>query len=80
MPTTKKPFLVVYDYGMGGLWGTMMAASEEEIDAKYPELIIFDGRPDWMPEDDYEDVRSNVYDVDEPPKGLVQALLSDRAK
>jgi len=27
----KSPFLVVYDYGSGGLWAVIMARSEEEI-------------------------------------------------
>jgi hypothetical protein len=27
----KRPYLVGYDYGTGGLWGVMLARSEEEI-------------------------------------------------
>lgn len=80
MVNAKQRFLVVYDYGMGGLWGAMTAASEAEIRAKYPELTIFPGRPEWMAEGDYEEIRSELYDIDEAPRGLLKALLSDRQK
>lgn len=36
MAGEKRHFLVAYDYGMGGLWGIMLAKSEDEIKAKYP--------------------------------------------
>ena len=38
----KRPFLVAYDYGMGGLWGVIDARSEGEIHAKFPESY-----PSW---------------------------------
>jgi len=48
MEADKKLFLVAYDYGMGGLWGAMLAHSEEEIHAEYPELSVAHERPRWM--------------------------------
>ena len=38
-------FLVVYDYGMGGVWGFATAESIENLS---PELNIIDKEPDWM--------------------------------
>ena len=38
-----EPFLVCYDYGMGGLWGVLMAPSDAAIKVKYPELFIANG-------------------------------------
>jgi hypothetical protein len=42
--------LVCYDYGMGGLWGVLIAASEGAIRATYPELEIATSLPKWMDE------------------------------
>jgi hypothetical protein len=41
----KKPHLVCYDYGMGGVWAIMRAHSKDEILLKYPELTIADTQP-----------------------------------
>ena len=42
----KRPFLVVYDYGMGGVWLLMDARSVQEIEERYPKLKAFDDKPD----------------------------------
>jgi hypothetical protein len=41
-------FLVVYDYGMGGVWGFATADAAAEIDVLFPELEIVATKPDWM--------------------------------
>jgi len=38
----KREFLIGYDYGMGGLWGIMIAASRAEILGVYPELHVLE--------------------------------------
>ena len=43
-----KDFLVVYDYGTGGVWGIAKAASEAEITRRFPELKVVHDWPDWM--------------------------------
>jgi hypothetical protein len=42
----KRPCLVCYDYGTGGLWAVVCRrAPEEEIHRDYPELLIAPERP-----------------------------------
>ncbi|MDB5337687.1 MAG: hypothetical protein JWN70_3306 [Planctomycetaceae bacterium] len=38
----KRQLLVVYNYGMGGLWGILLAESADEILRAYPELAVVD--------------------------------------
>lgn len=77
----KKEFLVAYDYGMGGLWGIMLARSEEEISALYPELKIAEARPKWMTDERYLRLKSDEYhDIDDVPWGLLNVVLADRRK
>ena len=37
---SESDFLIAYDYGMGGLWGILIAPSAAAILAKYPELAL----------------------------------------
>jgi hypothetical protein len=77
----KKLFLVCYDYGMGGLWGAMMAPSEQEIVAAYPELAVVHERPRWMSDAVYEQIcREQRHDVDGAPWGILDVVLADRAQ
>lgn len=46
-------YLVVYDYGMGGLWAVIRAAHETDIWSKFPELKIVDERPKWMDDTEF---------------------------
>ena len=41
-------FLACYDYGMGGLWWVIRAASSAHIERVAPALTVFDAVPDWM--------------------------------
>lgn len=56
-----KEFLVAYDYGMGALWGVVVASSEEEVEKKYSEMKIFHDRPEWMNDKQYSEIISNSY-------------------
>jgi hypothetical protein len=77
----KQPFLVAYDYGMGGLWGLMHARSEDEIREKYPELVVVTERPGWMTDLDYARMQqSERLDIDEAPKGMLKAVVTDRSR
>ena len=77
----EKEFLVVYDYGMGGLWGTLIAPSRAAISAKYPELVIVDAPPAWMDDAELAKLRSAPLWLEEdPPQGLLRALNSDRTR
>lgn len=78
---TKRLFLVAYDYGGGGLWGAMMARSEEEIRALYPELAIVQERPKWMTDDRYKQIcEEQLHDIDGALWGILNAVLADRRK
>jgi hypothetical protein len=66
----KKQYLVVYDYGMGGLWGVIAARSEQEILQKYPSLEVVVARPGWMSDAEYSLIISkNSFDIDDEPRG-----------
>jgi len=75
----KKIFLVCYDYGMGGLWGTFLAHSEQEILDLYPELLVVHKRPVWMTDADFEGLLvRELHDIDSAPWGILNAVLADR--
>ena len=68
--TIKNNFLVVYDYGMGGVWAIISARSKDEIAKKYPMLSIWEGRPDWITDEHYRKVtEARTFDIDEEPTG-----------
>jgi hypothetical protein len=56
-----------------------MAPSRESIHARYPELYIADEPPPWMSAERHRDlVGEPLWLDDDPPQGLLRALLSDR--
>jgi hypothetical protein len=76
---SKRTFLAVYDYGMGGVWCVIDARSPDEIMAKYPELSVVDIHPAWMSSDDYARIALNRRtDIDDEPSGWFQALVEGR--
>ena len=81
MSAPKRPFLICYDYGGGGLWGIMFARSKEEILKEYPELLVVNDRPKWMDDDLFERIKEvETHDIDGAPWGLLNAVLADRGK
>jgi len=73
----KRPYLVLYDYGMGGLWAYVVAVSPAEIVDRFPELTVFESRPEWMTDDSPELVDIATEDIDEP-RSFLGALLAGR--
>jgi hypothetical protein len=73
-----REFLVTYDYGMGGLWAVIMAPSTEAIRTKYPELSVAAERPPWMDDERYEKLRSEHLWLNDPPTGILVALVAER--
>jgi hypothetical protein len=51
-------FLVVYDYGTGGVWGFARAATEADVVQAFPELIVFHEKPEWMTQEEEQSIRS----------------------
>ncbi len=75
----KKTYLLVYDYGMGGIWSIMTARSEEEIKLKYPELYVYEEKPSWMDDQFYEHLRLvRCYDIDDKAYGWLESFVAER--
>ncbi|HUN45881.1 MAG TPA: hypothetical protein VMU85_05150 [Stellaceae bacterium] len=75
----KKDFLVVHDYGMGGLWGILRARSEAEIEARYRGLKVACGRPAWMSAAHYARIaRTRSSDIDADPPDWLLEHVKDR--
>jgi hypothetical protein len=45
---TKERFLVVYDYGQGGVWAFVWARSVDEIHEKFRDLEVIETIPSWL--------------------------------
>lgn len=72
----KKSYLVVYDYGTGGVWAVIIARSKVEITQKYPMLTVHDSRPSWMTEGAYQQILSvRTFDIDDPATGWLATAL-----
>jgi translation initiation factor 2 gamma subunit (eIF-2gamma) len=78
-------FLVVYDYGMGGVWGFATAESELDLTQTSPELQVIHEIPQWMTGDVEAKVRTaSSFDVNDPGtypewlRGVVRGRRMDR--
>jgi hypothetical protein len=72
----KREYLVVYDYGTGGIWGIISANSPLEILNKYPQLQIVSSPPIWMTDEIFErDIRRRAFDISEPPPEWVRLSM-----
>ncbi len=62
-----REFIVVYDYGMGGVWALIWAPSRSILESTYPELVVVDERPGWMDQGEYERIAAGSrFAFDEP--------------
>lgn len=62
----KRRFLVVLDYGMGGIWASVLAESKQQILDLYPEVDVFEDKPEWMSEAKREEIeRRDTCDIDD---------------
>lgn len=75
----RNEFLVLYDYGQGGLWALVHADSADQIRQRFPEVQVFDERPAMVSDEMLEAVRSaGVIDVERPATGWLAELEADR--
>lgn len=80
----QKTFLCVYDYGMGGIWVLINAESKEQIIELYPELIVYDDKPDWMDQKQKQEfvddcVNNQMYwNIEQPATGWLKILVEGR--
>lgn len=80
----KKTFMVVYDYGQGGIWFLMDAYSKEDIEALRPEFVVYgdDNLPSWMTPERREEFIANCekkkyhWDIDKEFTGWLAMCLS----
>ena len=62
-------YLVLYDYGTGGLWAVLHAQAENKILEKFPNLKIFYDKPVWMNNDEYLKIASETgFSINSIPK------------
>jgi hypothetical protein len=45
-----RSYLACYDYGQGGVWLILDAPSHAAAQAAFPDLRVFEKRPEWMSE------------------------------
>lgn len=78
--SVKQRFLVVYDYGSGGVWAYVDAESSEEIEREFPELTVVSQPPDWMSADEQADIAEHAtYDLHEDRSfGLLAEIQDNR--
>ena len=71
-------FLVVYDYGMAGVWGFATADSEMDVVRTFPELQVVSEVPEWMTGEVEAKIRSvSSFVVNDPstyPKWLCSLI------
>lgn len=76
-----QSFLACYDYGQGGLWLLLEAESYALAQATYPELVVFEARPDWMDANKEAEYRASAertgfkWNVHQPPSGWLAELI-----
>ena len=56
----KTKFLVLYDYGQGGVWAYLLADSADRIQQEFPALRLYDKPPAWMTSDDLEKLAATM--------------------
>lgn len=78
----KQPFLVVYDYGSGGVWAYVRAHSRDEIEREFPELTVVADPPSWMtPEEQARIAKEATYDLEsDRVVGLLAEILENRGR
>ncbi len=52
-----KEFLVLYDYGQGGLWAVVRAKAKSDVETKFSGISVLDNKPTWMSDGEYQRVK-----------------------
>lgn len=69
----KQRFLVLYDYGQGGVWAFIHARSEAEIKSRYAELDIYHETPEWLSSEVVSRIEERMtFDIDKPEGWLAE--------
>ena len=77
----KEPYLVVYDYGSGGVWAVIFASEKAQIAARYPLLQVVENRPAWMTEEEYQKILATLaFDIDAAPHGWLLSVVAEQGR
>jgi len=65
-PNEKQRYLVVYDYGQGGVWAFVWARNVSEIEGTFRDLKVVEDMPPWLTGDALAKTEQRMtFDVDE---------------
>ncbi len=76
-----RSYLAVYNYGQGGIWLLLEGSSFAEAKAAFPQLTVFETRPEWMSAADEAAYRERCekhgfrWNVHSTPTGWLKELL-----
>jgi hypothetical protein len=74
----KQSFLVLHDYGQGGVWAYLLADSVEAIHRRFPQLRVYEQPPEWMDAGEVDSLKKTMtidMDADHP---FLVALAKER--
>lgn len=74
----KRAFVVVDDYGMGGIWMLIRADSAAQIKERWPDLDVMQiGDPEWITGEELAKIKKDwisedmEFDIDDEPFGYL---------
>jgi hypothetical protein len=73
-------FLVVDDYGTGGIWFVVRATNENDIRAVLPKVFVYPvgSRPEWMSQEKLAEIGARrTYDLDRLPDSPWMTTLKE---
>jgi len=77
----KREFLVLYDYGTGGIWAFLLADTEHQVRTRFPELRIVTERPSWLTEEEERLLRERLtVDIDDLAHPFLKSLIRGRER
>jgi len=75
----KTECLACYDYGTGGAWLCLVAASAAQIRERFPGLHVVTHRPTWLTDQEDRLLRERMtIDIDNTENAFLAALLQQR--
>jgi hypothetical protein len=73
--SAKHPYLVLYEYGQGGVWAFIRARSSQVIKKRFPQLEIYRDPPEWMTAGDIDEIKKKMtIDIDDESNPFLSRL------
>jgi hypothetical protein len=73
--SVKRAYLVLYEYGQGGVWAYILARSSQVIRKRFPQLEINRDPPEWMTAADIDQIKEKVtIDIDDESNPILASL------